>query len=135
MGINKRLRFILETLGMTIREAADKSGVSYRSWQNYLSGLREPNAEALQLIGTHLGVSLDWLLTGEGSMLRDTNVTSVTKPAQTHREEAILALFRELEEEDQREIQSAAEEKKRLKTLEQRLSELEAVVSDIKKMA
>lgn len=80
-------------------------------------------------------VSIDWLLTGEGSMLRDTNVTSVTKPAQTHREEAILALFRELEEEDQREIQSAAEEKKRLKTLEQRLAELEAVVADIKKMA
>lgn len=51
------------------------------------------------------------------------------------REQAILALFRDLGEEDQREIQHAAEEKKRLKSLEQRLAELEAVVADIKKMA
>lgn len=51
------------------------------------------------------------------------------------REQAILALFRDLGEEDQREIQHAAEEKKRLKRLEQRIAELEAVVADAKRMA
>ena len=81
------------------------------------------------------GVSLDWLLTGEGQMFRNSAVHMVAEPDFSPRELALLLLFRELEEEDQREIQSAAAEKKRLKTLEQRLAELEAVVSDIKKMA
>ncbi len=51
------------------------------------------------------------------------------------REQAILELYRALDEDAQREIQNAAEEKKRLKTLEQRLQELEAVVADIKRLA
>jgi len=42
---------------------------------------------------------------------------------------------RELEKDAQREIQRAAEEKKRLTTLEQRVSELEAVVSSGKGLA
>lgn len=51
------------------------------------------------------------------------------------RELALLALWRELDEGEQREIQLAAEEKKRLKILEQRLAELEAVVADAKRLA
>ncbi|MEZ2744295.1 helix-turn-helix transcriptional regulator [Halopseudomonas bauzanensis] len=83
------------------------------------------------------GVSLDWLITGEGSMLRSGTALDTAELTATYssREQAILALFRDLGEEDQREIQHAAEEKKRLKRLEQRLSELEAVVADVKKMA
>lgn len=55
--------------------------------------------------------------------------------AESPREQALLALWRELDEDAKREIQSAAEEKKRLKSLEQRLQELEAVVADIKRLA
>jgi len=55
--------------------------------------------------------------------------------AENPREQALLALWRERDEHAQREIHGAAEEKKRLKTLEQRLQELEAVVADIKRLA
>jgi len=82
-------------------------------------------------------VSLDWLLTGEGPMLRDQSAHAPSTGGEpvNPREQAILELYRALDEDAQREIQSAAEEKKRLKSLEQRLQELEAVVADIKRLA
>lgn len=81
------------------------------------------------------GVSLDWLLTGEGAMLRGEADPVPKASVSNPQEEAILALFRSLEEADKREIQRAAEEKKRLSSLEQRVSELEAVVADGKRLA
>lgn len=47
----------------------------------------------------------------------------------------MLALWRELDEEAQRDVQRHAEEKKRLTTLEQRVAELEAVVAAGKRLA
>ncbi|WMR35702.1 helix-turn-helix transcriptional regulator [Metapseudomonas otitidis] len=81
------------------------------------------------------GVSLDWLLTGEGSMYRENGGNTPAEPADSPRERAMLALWRELDEEAQRDIQRHAEEKKRLNTLEQRVSELEAVVAAGKRLA
>ncbi len=69
-------------------------------------------------------MSLDWLLTGEGAMLRGEAGAVPEVLASNPQEEAILTLFRSLEEADRREIQSAAEEKKRIRDIEQRLKEL-----------
>lgn len=80
-------------------------------------------------------ISLDWLLTGEGPMRRAEEGGGAQAPAESPREQALLALWRELDEDGQREIQRAAEEKKRLTTLEQRVSELEAVVAAGKRLA
>jgi len=80
-------------------------------------------------------VSLDWLLTGEGSMLRGVWVAATRSPAANPQEEAILALFRSLEETDRREIQSAAEEKKRIRDIEQRLKDLTEALADAKRPA
>lgn len=88
-------------------------------------------------IAAERGISLDWLLTGEGPMQRgqSAQATAASSEPANPREQAILELYRALDEDAQREIQSAAEEKKRLKALEQRLQELEAVVADIKRLA
>lgn len=89
-------------------------------------------------IAEQRGVRLDWLLTGEGSMLRGADVGASEEQGgylSNPREQALLTLWRELDEEAQREIQRAAQEKKRLSELESRLSELEAVVADIKGLA
>ncbi|WP_339497100.1 helix-turn-helix domain-containing protein [Pseudomonas sp. EA_15y_Pfl1_P101] len=81
------------------------------------------------------GVSLDWLLTGEGEMSRGGSVTPTAAPVTSPQEDAILALFRSLEETDRREIQSAAEEKKRIRDIEQRLKDLTEALADAKRPA
>ncbi|KAF0863945.1 helix-turn-helix domain-containing protein [Pseudomonas sp. LD120] len=81
------------------------------------------------------GVSLDWLLTGEGAMLRGVSAATAESPVTNAQEDAILALFRSLEETDRREIQSAAEEKKRIRDIEQRLKELTEALADTKRPA
>lgn len=81
------------------------------------------------------GVSLDWLLTGEGAMLRGGSVAHTVSPVTSPQEDAILALFRSLEETDRREIQSAAEEKKRIRDIEQRLKDLTEALADTKRPA
>lgn len=96
-----------------------------------------PYSECVK-VAQEKNLSLDWLLTGEGPMFRGESAAPVpapSSPAHNPREEAILALFRSLTEAEQREIQDAAEEKKRLTVLEQRVQTLEAVVADIKRPA
>lgn len=136
MGIGGRIREAVEKLGLTLKQAADKTGIPYSSLQNWAGGHREPRPEALITLGSQLGISIDWLLTGEGPMRRG-EMQSEAAPAvaDNPREQALLALWRELDEGAQREIQRAAEEKKRLTTLEQRVSELEAVVEAGKRLA
>lgn len=124
MNVSDRLRLALDSLGLKITEAADRSGIPYRSWQNYLSGAREPSAEALASISTRLGVSADWVLTGQGSMRREHREVQASEQV-SPRERALLDLFRSLGEDQQREIQGLADDKKRLMELEQRLEELE----------
>lgn len=81
------------------------------------------------------GISLDWLLTGEGAMRRSTDEVRSVESVNSPKEEAILALFRSLDENGQRDIQSAAEEKKRLKDMAQQLTEITAMLNDNKRQA
>lgn len=81
------------------------------------------------------GVSLDWLLTGEGPMLRAGSEAITETAAINPQEEAILELFRSLGEAGRREIQIAAEEKKRLMDVEQRLKDLTEILADTKRPA
>lgn len=134
MSIATRLREVLDDKSLSIKDAAEMVGIPYRTFQNYLLGEREPNAKAMAAIRTHLGVSLDWLLTGEGTMY-PLQSSSLGGQNTTRQEEAILELYRSLGEAGQREIQSAAEEKKRLMDVEQRLKELTESLADTKRPA
>lgn len=136
MSIAARLRSVLDKKGLSIKEASDLVGIPYRTLQNYLLDEREPNAKALSAIRTHLGISVDWLLTGEGPMtgVPAQQVQAGAVPA-SPQEEAILELFRSLGEAGRREIQIAAEEKKRLMDVEQRLKDLTEILADTKRPA
>jgi transcriptional regulator with XRE-family HTH domain len=135
MSIATRLRSVIDDRGMSIKEASEVVGIPYRTLQNYLLGEREPNAKAMAAIRTHLGISLDWLLTGEGSMCLGVSGSSPVAQTANQQEEAILELFRSLGEAGKREIQSAAEEKKRLMDVEQRLKDLTEALADTKRPA
>lgn len=81
-------------------------------------------------IAENKGVSLDWLLTGRGQMQQNEAV----EPSNLNpREEALLALFNELGEDDQREICRLAEDKKRQHDMIKQIEELQAWFEEFKK--
>lgn len=67
-------------------------------------------------------LSLDWLMWGQGEMYRDGSATPM--PTLNSKEQALLELFKELSEKDQREICQDAAEKKRMADLERQVKEL-----------
>ena len=133
-SVLERLALVLGT--KTGNQLAEALGVSPQTISSWKSRESVPYAQCVD-VAREKGVSLDWLLTGEGPMLRGQSApadSGSSGPANP-REQAILELYRALDEDAQRDIQSAAEEKKRLKDLEQRLQELEAVVAAGKRLA
>ena len=118
----------------TSKDLADKLGVSPQTVSSWKGRESVPYAECVE-VAERLSLSLDWLLTGDGAMKRGAIAPTEALSAESHREHVLLELWRELDEAGQREIQSAAEEKKRMSMLEARLRELEAVVADIKRLA
>lgn len=135
MSIATRLRSVLDHKGLSIKEASDLVGIPYRTLQNYLLDEREPNAKAMGALRTHLGISVDWLLTGEGSMFHGMSDGGADTESANMQEKAMLELFRSLGDSGKREIQSAAEEKKRLMDVEQRLKDLTKALADSKRPA
>ncbi|MVV49591.1 transcriptional regulator [Pseudomonas sp. PB120] len=75
------------------------------------------------------GISLDWLLLGEGPMLRLAHTESPQES--TTRENTMLASWRLLDENDRCAIENALEEKRRLRDLELKLSEMASLLSSL----
>lgn len=135
----KSLDAVLERL-MTVfavesdNELARKLDVNRQTLGSWRSRQSIPYALCVNVSEAE-GVSMDWPLTGEGTMLRGVSVAATDLTATTPEEDAILALFRSLEETDRREIQSAAEEKKRIRDIKQRLKDLTQALADTKRPA
>jgi hypothetical protein len=115
-------------------ELARKLHVNRQTLGSWRSRQSIPYALCVNVSDT-VGISLDWLLAGEGPMLRNAPETNPTPALVDPREEAMLELFRSLGEAGKREIQSAAEEKKRLMDIEQRLKDLTEALADTKRPA
>nr|WP_180203090.1 helix-turn-helix domain-containing protein [Pseudomonas sp. SbOxS1]NYU02704.1 bacteriophage CI repressor [Pseudomonas sp. SbOxS1] len=79
------------------------------------------------------GISLDWLLLGEGPILRHSATANAIEHNQetATRENAILEMWRLLSEEDRCAIQNALEEKRRLREMEVKLSEMASILSTL----
>ena len=78
------------------------------------------------------GISLDWLLLGEGPVLRPVpGQSSEENQDNSNRENTILALWRLLNEEDRHAIQYALEEKRRLRDMELQLAEMAAILATL----
>lgn len=119
---------VLERLKLVLGESSD-SGLAraiggtpqtISSWRQRNS---IPYSKCVE-ISQSTGASLDWLLTGTGSMYKDASGPQGT--ILTPQEAALLELFKALSEKDQREICQDAAEKKRLTDLERQVKELAA---------
>ncbi|MFE0754288.1 helix-turn-helix domain-containing protein [Inquilinus sp. NPDC058860] len=65
-SIGERLRLAIKAGRETYAEFSERTGIPYRTLQNYLRNEREPNAASLAKIREATEVNLNWLLTGEG---------------------------------------------------------------------
>lgn len=63
----ERLRYWAETRFPTLGECANAIGVEASNLTKYMNGSRRPNMDVLERIAA-LGVSLDWLVNGEGEI-------------------------------------------------------------------
>lgn len=99
MSINLRLKKVLDLKMLKIKDFSETSGLTYRTAQNYLSGDRRPDAEGFFKINTHLGVDLNWLITGVGEPFiggEDATAALPAAPALNPEETELLAMFRQL---------------------------------------
>lgn len=100
MSISNRIREILEKRSLNIKGFAEVTSIPYRSVQNYLLEERSPNAEALIKMNKTLGVNLNWLITGNGSMF----VENLNKDSLTSDEQNLINGFRECDLQTQKYI-------------------------------
>jgi transcriptional regulator with XRE-family HTH domain len=64
-----RLAAAREATGLTQKELAQRMGIKTGTLRNWEDDLSEPRANRLSMFAGILGVSLSWLLTGEGEGL------------------------------------------------------------------
>lgn len=133
MSIKERLRESMDGKGLTIKALSDLSKIPYRSLQNYLRGEREPNAEALVALSAHLGISIDWLLTGKGEFVGTEKEQSANQEQHFNQSDLkLLELLNQLEPEVRKELLRGAEEKQRMIDMEKQLKELSAAFEKLK---
>lgn len=70
-NISSRIKKLRKTLGLTQTEMAKKIGISRSHVANMERNEREPRSIHLMAMHDRLGVSEDWLMTGEGDMFEN----------------------------------------------------------------
>lgn len=98
---------------------SERIGVSPQTLSSWKGRERMPYSVCIDLAEQH-GISLDWLLTGVGPMKR----TAELEASSSEPEQRMLAIFRTLTVADQQFVQQIAQERQRLRDLEQRLDKL-----------
>lgn len=71
MSINKRIESVMYHFRKSGTELAKDLGITKSTITRTLKGETMPSSKLLIPLGERLGVSIDWLLFGEGDMLRN----------------------------------------------------------------
>lgn len=77
MNVNERIKQIVKASGLTQIELAGKIGVHPNYLSNLITGHRNPGPAILEKIAG-IGVNLNWLMTGEGEMMREKETSPQT---------------------------------------------------------
>lgn len=119
----ERLKMALEEAGYTRNQAAEKLELSQSSLSNYILKNRIPDATILLNISELLGVSMEWLLTGDVSR-KYLSAIPLDKPEKNSSlisdEKELLSLYRQLSERNQLKV---------LGMIEMKISEEEAKIT------
>lgn len=100
MSINERLKQVIESKNLNIKEFSELSGIPYRSVQNYLRNEREPNVETLTKLKEMMNININWLLTGEGEMFQ-----GLPSDELAEKEQALINHYRQMSSDVQRAVE------------------------------
>lgn len=71
MALSERLQKILDYSQLSVRGLAIKCGLKQQTLDKHIKGIAEPSANTLMALATEFPeISTDWLLKGEGEMLK-----------------------------------------------------------------
>jgi len=82
MGLQERCRELRLHLGLSARGMSHELALSNNVWCHYESGNKEPSVSTLTRLHS-LGVNVNWLLTGDGAMMRLGGPIATTQGADT----------------------------------------------------
>lgn len=97
-GIGERIAIRLEFLNQKQADLSRVTGISTNAISQYATGKRVPDTSSIYAISLALQTTVEWLLTGKD------NTTSESVVAEDSTESALLLLFRQLDERDQRDV-------------------------------
>ena len=80
--VGDRIREARKELGLSAAEAGQRAGVTRVSWERYELNKSEPKPGPLKML-VKGGISADWLLAGEGPMLRADSQAARSAPAES----------------------------------------------------
>lgn len=118
-AVTERMQQVLNTDKQ--KDVADALGISPGDFGNRKKREKLPYEQIVEWASKR-NVNINWLFTGSGEIHKETS--NLQEQALSSKEKALLELFKELSDEDQREICQDAAEKKRLADLEQQVKEL-----------
>ncbi|MGY6536254.1 MAG: helix-turn-helix domain-containing protein [Pararhodobacter sp.] len=93
--LGDRLAAAREAAGLSQTQLASRLGVRARTLRSWESDLAEPRANRLQMLAAMLGVSLRWLLSGEGEGVSPPS-TEDDSMTDTARDEALSRTLAEM---------------------------------------
>lgn len=129
--LHERMKFARSELKKTQKHIAELAGINLRTYINYEQGERETPV-SIVVVYSSLGVNPNWLLTGEGEMMRGKseaeNVTTeaVEALSEDRMLEKIVLMLADMSEAERREVFEHVQKAKRLSDLEQKVKALEA---------
>ena len=130
MSIGERIRSERERLEMSQPQFAKIAGTTKQTLFSWESGKTFPNAEQIASLAD-AGVDVMYVVTGHRSQAAPPPEPAVTL---NRKERAFWDMYKELDEQDQREIYQDIKEKKRIADMEKRLREYENSEAPIKKL-
>ena len=98
MAFKEILKAQLDYSGISVKELALRSGVNRRTIDNYLSTHNYlPTAVSAVKIAVALGVSVEYLITGQENKCKPSNIPPQKQPALTPEMRAMVALMEQFD--------------------------------------
>lgn len=90
--ISERLKTLRHEQKIKKSKLVSQLPLNYSTYANYESGIREPNAETLQLLARHFGVSVDYLVGASEVRRKAEDISALTEDEHRH-----IAEYRKLD--------------------------------------